>query len=74
MFFGRYGSQSPHSPAITGHTGAPLPACPRDDGSAALSSEQNDDGWQEIYRQAYKQLVQGCGPSAFRCAIRPSVN
>jgi hypothetical protein len=74
MFFSRFGNRSAHSLTVTGHTSLPLPTNMLDGTSLPGPSQPNGQEWQAIYRQAYAQLVEGNGPSAFRRATKPSDN
>ena len=74
MSFPRFGNRSAHSPAVNKYDSVPSPASILDGTSLPGPSQPDGEEWKEIYRQAFKQLVEGYGPSAFERATRPSDN
>jgi len=74
MFSSRFGNRSAYSPTDSGLKSLPSPINMLDGSSLPAPSQPNGEEWQAIYRQAYAQLVEGNGPSAFQRATRPSDN
>jgi hypothetical protein len=74
MFFSRFGNRSVYSLTVTEHNSLPLFITMPDGSSIPAPTQSDGEEWKEVYRQAFKQLVEGYGPSAFRRATRPSDN
>jgi hypothetical protein len=74
MFFSRFGDRTAHSPTVSKYDSIPSPINMLDGSSLPGPSQPDGEEWKVVYRQAYKQLVEGSGPTAFRRATRPSEN